>query len=81
MARVVPGGDCRSIQLGEGGPVIHRQRDGAFHVETARAARLIAEGCGGFVAGTRVGGVGESEPTGPWCEHGVRPFYCEKGCK
>lgn len=79
MARVVPGGDCREVQLGEGGAVLHRDRDGAFHVND-RFAKTMAEATGGFIAGTRIGGTGPSEPLGPWCPHGERPFYCEE-CK
>ena len=76
MSRVVPGGDCRQVELGEGGPTIHR-RKGAFHVND-RQAKQFAAAVGGFVAGTRIGGSGPSEPLGPWCVHGLRPFYCEE---
>lgn len=75
MARVVPGGDCKSIELGEGGAVIHRQKDGAFHVPD-RGAKQLADAVGGFVAGTCFRSE-NPEPTGPWCEHGKRPYFCE----
>lgn len=77
MARVVPGGNCTEVQLGEGGPTIRRQKDGAFHVGD-RVAKQMAEAVGGFIAGTYISSGGIPEPTGPWCPHGKRPFFCEE---
>lgn len=79
MARVVPGGDCRELQLGDRGPILRRNRDGAFHVADS-IAKQVAQAAGGFIAGTRIGGEGSSTPSGPWCPHDKRPFYCDE-CK
>lgn len=77
MAKVIaPSDGAREIQIG--GSVIHR-RKGGFEVPDW-AAKHVAEAVGGHVAGIAVGAAGrrESAPTGPWCEHGRRPFYCEE---
>lgn len=74
MARVVPGGNCTQLDL-PNGQRVNRQRDGAFHVDNERAAKQLAEAVGGFVAGT--GFFSDNpQPSGPWCAHGERPFYC-----
>jgi hypothetical protein len=75
MARIVPGGDCREIQLGN--TIVSRNKDGAFHVPD-HAAKQLAQAIGGFVAGVPFFSKDSHvEPLGPWCEHDVRPFFCD----
>lgn len=74
MARVVPGGDAREIDLGAG-RILRRNKDGAFHVPD-RDAKRLAEAVGGFVAGTSIMS-DDPQPTGPWCDHGLRPYFCD----
>ena len=76
MARVIgPDSGCRTVQFGEGGPEVRRHRDGTFHVPD-KMARGVAEAIGGGIAGTSFFSH-DPQPTGPWCPHGLRPFFCE----
>lgn len=73
MAKVFAGNDgCRSIDIG--GHVIPR-RKGGFEVPD-RHARELAGAIGGAIAGTRIDIGAPIEAPGPWCVHGLRPFFC-----
>lgn len=73
MAKIIAGNDgCTSIDVG--GTVI-RRRKGGFDVPD-RHARRLADAIGGGICGTRIDTGERRDPPGPWCEHGIRPFFC-----
>lgn len=52
-----------------------RSRDGTYHVDSPGHVRALRDS-GFVVAGTRIRTGDERDAPGPWCAHGLRPFFC-----